>query len=145
MFIAEHLGTLFLLLLCGLLSGVGVQQLQLIATVATLAIFGYLLYRWWYYTTVRWEISSTQVKSVSGIFLRSINYLELYRVNDFSEQQNFIQQILSVKDIYIMSSDRSHPILRIYGISAEIDLIPQIKPLVKQCRKENQIYEMANR
>ena len=79
-----------------------------------------------------------------GVFFHTVNYVELFRVNDYAEERNLMQQILGIKDVVIMSTDRSHPRLRIYGIPASYDLIAIVKPLVQKCRKENHIYEIAN-
>lgn len=145
MYLIEHIGT-FIFFICSLLfTGHEDKMLRLVALWSTLILFIYLFCRYWYYHTVMWEVTDTQIKSTSGILRRTVNYIELYRVVDYLEEQTLLQQIFGIKDIHIISGDRTDPSLRIYGIPNNLDLVKQIKPLVNKCRKENQIYEIANR
>lgn len=107
-------------------------------------LFLYLLGRFWFYRSVSWEITRTQIKITHGVLRRATNYVELYRVVDYAEEQTFIQQMMGLKDVYILSSDRTEPALRIFGIPNHLDIISEIKPLVKQARIDNHIYEIAN-
>ena len=131
-------------LLMFVLSGTDIPLVKVTSIIISLCVGLYLLWQLWYYTTVKWEISDSQIKMMSGVFFHKVDYVELFRVNDYSEERNLLQQILGIKDIIVMSTDRSHPLLRIYGIPASFDLITIIKPLVQKCRKENHIYEIAN-
>lgn len=143
-FLTEHLYACMLLFVGVCMVGLENPDLKLAGVVAGLAAGAHLLWKICYYTTVKWVISDTQIKACSGVFTRSVSYIELYRINDFAEEQGLMQQILGIKDVYIMSTDRSHPVLCIYGIPASLDIIAAVKPLVKTCKKENQIYEIAN-
>ena len=127
-----------------LLSGYEDKLVSVCSLIMTAGVSLYLLGRFWFYKSVKWEISRTQIKIVKGILRRDTNFVELYRIIDYAEQQSFIQQIMGLKDVYIMSSDRTEPILRIFGISNGIDIISELKPLVKQSRIDNHIYEIAN-
>lgn len=104
----------------------------------------YLLGRFWFYKSVCWEITRTQIKITHGVLRRTTNYVELYRVIDYAEEQSFIQQMMGLKDVFILSSDRTESTLRIFGIPSHLDIINEIKPLVKQARIDNHIYEIAN-
>lgn len=104
-----------------------------------------LLYRAWYMTSVKWTVTDKQIRSEHGVFMRDVNYIELYRVVDYAEKQSFLQLIFGVKDVIIYSGDRTDPALRIYGIPNGMPVIPVIKPLVEQQKKENYVYEITNR
>ena len=104
----------------------------------------YLLGRYWFYKSVRWEISRSQIKIIKGVFRRETNFVELYRIVDYAEKQSFIQQFIGLKDVYVVSSDRTEPVVRLFGITKSVDIIAELKPLVKQSRIENHIYEIAN-
>lgn len=143
-FIADEF--LILLMMAGamLLSGYDDYVVKLSCVLLTGLLFLYLLGRFWLYKSIRWEITRTQIKITRGVLRRATNYVELYRVVDYAEEQNFIQQMFGLKDVYILSSDRTEPALRIFGISSHIDIISELKPLVKQARIDNHIYEIAN-
>lgn len=104
-----------------------------------------LLARLWYLTSVVWAITDTQIKYTRGIISRNVDYMELYRVIDYQEKQNMIQQIMGIKDIIIVSGDKSHPMLRMYGIKNNLDIIGYINEKVEQTKKERKIYEITNR
>lgn len=144
MFVVDNFYPGCVMCIAALLSGTREPLVSSVSIIAALAIFLKLLYSLWYYTTVKWTVTDTQLVVRSGIFMHTVNYLELYRVVDFTEEQTFLQQLFHIKDVVIMSTDRSHPVLRVYGIHTDVELISYIKPLVTKCRKENYIYEIAN-
>ena len=143
-YFADEFYMLMLLMSGMLMSGYEDELVKLCCLLLCAFLFIYLLGRLWFYKSVKWEITRSQIKITHGVLRRSVNYVELYRVIDYAEEQTFIQQMLGLKDVYILSSDRTEPSLRIFGIPNEIDIINQIKPLVKQARIDNHIYEIAN-
>lgn len=144
-FLADEVKSILIGLLTGLGCGYNHEGIKLICLCVFVVTICYLLVRLGYYKTVVWEITPTQIKSIHGLLSRKTNYIELYRVIDYAESQSFVQQILGLKDVYIISGDHTDPYLRIFGIPNSMDIINEIKPLVKQTRKENHIYEIANR
>lgn len=127
-----------------LLSGYDDTVVKLCCLALSGLLFLYLFGRFWFYKSVSWVITRTQIKITHGVLRRATNYVELYRVVDYAEEQTFIQQMMGLKDVYILSSDRTEPALRIFGIPNRLDIISEIKPLVKQARIDNHIYEIAN-
>lgn len=111
----------------------------------SLGCFAYLLGRLYYLNTIIWSISETQIKFARGIFLRTTDYMELYRIIDYREQQNFIQQIFGIKEVVITSGDKSHPILIIFGIQENVRIVEFLSTHVEQCKEKKKIYEITNR
>ena len=111
----------------------------------SLGCFAYLLGRLCFLNTVIWTVSETQIKFVRGIFQRTTDYMELYRVIDYREQQNFIQQIFGIKEVVITSGDKSHPILIIFGIKENQRIVEFLSTHVEQCKERKKIYEITNR
>lgn len=72
------------------------------------------------------------------------NYVELYRVIDYREDQSFIQMIFGIKTITIYSGDRSNPQLKLIGIKNDLDLIKLIRQRVEYNKKRHNIYEFTN-
>ena len=144
-FLADEVKSILIGLLTGLGCGYDHEGIKLICLCVFVVTICYLLVRLGYYKTVVWEITPTQIKSIHGLLSRKTNYIELYRVIDYAESQSFVQQIVGLMDVYISSGDHTDPYLRIFGIPNSMDIINEIKPLVKQTRKENHIYEIANR
>ena len=92
----------------------------------------------------KWIITDDKIKIRKGVFFKSIDFIELYRVIDYSEKQTFIQQIFKLKDVIIHSGDKTDPFLRIYGISTSKDLITILRPLVEECKQKRKIVEITN-
>jgi uncharacterized membrane protein YdbT with pleckstrin-like domain len=93
----------------------------------------------------KWDITDEKVKITKGIFYKKINYIELYRVTDYSETQNFIQQIFKNKTVNIISGDKTHPVFSFYGIDAKIDLVETLRKRVERQKMVRGIYEVTNR
>ena len=92
-----------------------------------------------------WEISNVKICRRHGILTRQTDYIELYRVVDYRETQTFLQRLLGVKTVVIISTDKSDPSMLIRGVPAKADLVTYTRTLVEQNKKENHIYEITNR
>ena len=68
-----------------------------------------LLYRFIYLRSIRYHIGSEQLICEHGVFQRSVNYMELYRVVDFAEHQTLMQQLCGLKSVTVLSMDRTTP------------------------------------
>lgn len=104
----------------------------------------YLLYRYLYVTRTVYVITSEQLKYECGVFSCSRDFIELYRVIDYSEQRSFLQILLGIKTISIYSGDRTHPRLDLVGISNKVDLISTIRERVELNKKRHNIHEFTN-
>ena len=95
-------------------------------------------------TNLSYIINDETVCRKSGVIATQTSFVELYRVTDYGVSQSFLQRICKVKTISIVSTDRSDPIMSIIGVPENLDLIYIIRNKVEKCRKEKQIYEIAN-
>ena len=94
-----------------------------------LSLVGLALYRKWakYY-----ELTSQQLKHRDGIFIRTLNRIELIDIDDVMYKQGPIQAILGVGNIRVTSSDASHPDLVMHGISN----IKHVADLIDDARRD---------
>lgn len=106
--------------------------------------FLYLLYRYLYVTRMAYVITSEQLKYECGVFSCNRDFIELYRVIDYSEQRSFLQILLGIKTISIYSGDRTHPRLDLVGINNKVDLISTIRERVELNKKRRNIHEFTN-
>lgn len=93
---------------------------------------------------ISWQITSEVICRTQGIFIRQKDYIELYRVVDYAEQQSFLQRLFGVKTVTIYSTDRSDAVMLIIGVPYKQDLITYIRTIVEQCKQEKRIYEITN-
>ena len=114
--------------------------LAVIAFMMWMAVF----YRYALLASRSWVIKKDTIKSQYGIFAKKVDYIELYRVVDYQESQSFLQRLLGVKTVEILSTDRSDPSLLIFGIPSDMNLVETIRQNVEACKHENKIFEVAN-
>ncbi len=74
-----------------------------------------------------------------GIFSRSLNELELIRVDDVSVYQNLIHRIFDIGTVTIISTDATDSRLEIYGVEKPIELKETIREYVRK-RRERSLY-----
>ena len=104
-----------------------------------------LLYRFIYLRSIRYHIGSEQLICEHGVFQRSVNYMELYRVVDFAEHQTLLQQLCGLKDITVLSMDRTTPKLEMTGINNSFDVVSMIRARVETNKRRKGVYEITNR
>ena len=102
-----------------------------------------LAYRFIYLKRMVYRITGEQLIYEHGVITRSSDYVELYRVVDFAERSNLLQQVCGLKTVSVHSGDRTTPRLDIIGVDMGNDLVPIIRRRVNKRRKG--IYEITNR
>lgn len=101
--------------------------------------------RFIYLRRTEYLISSEQIIYRHGVFTRSCDYMELYRVVDFREHRSFLQQLSGLKTVSVYSGDRMTPKLDICGVEYRMDLVGHIRERVETNKRRKGIYEITNR
>lgn len=147
-FVAENIGliTLFILSLIALPVVYTIQSdtISMVIGLLSLVLALILIVKYISLTAVVWIVNNDTICRIQGFFSRSTDYIELYRVVDYRETQNFLQKIMNVKTVTIVSTDKSDALMDIYGINYNIDLVGVIRERVEKCKKEKRIYEITN-
>ena len=148
-FIAENTGLAFLFVLSVVAMPYSTQfelwYVSMLSLVLTMALAFMLLVRYIILTSVVWIVSEDTLCRIKGVFSRHTDYVELYRVVDYEESQTFLQKLLKIKSVTIISTDKSDSIMQMYGIDATNDLVRLIRSRVEKCKTERRIYEITNR
>ena len=92
-----------------------------------------------------YRITDEQLIYEHGVITRSSDYVELYRVVDFAERSNLLQQLCGLKTVSVHSGDRTTPRLDIIGMDMNNDLVPVIRGRVELNKRRKGIYEITNR
>jgi uncharacterized membrane protein YdbT with pleckstrin-like domain len=138
--------SMFILLIVAVLAaGIDLHITKLCGVIGVLIAMTAILRKLAYLNSVSWTISDSKIKYKHGVLHRKTDFTELYRIVDFEESQNLLQQIFGIKTIIIISSDRTHQIMYMDGISHKSNIVEILEQRVKLSRKENGIYEIANR
>lgn len=104
-----------------------------------------LAYRLIYLKRMVYRITAEQLIYEHGVITRSSDYVELYRVVDFAERSNLLQQFCGLKTVSVYSGDRTTPRLDIIGVGINEKLVPIIRERVEQNKRRKGIYEITNR
>ena len=136
-----------LLLACGgtLLCGIDAVPFKDIICILVVLIYLHLLYTFIYIRSLEYRITDQQIIVEHGVFKRSTDYMELYRVIDFNEHRNLMQQICALKTITIYAGDRNMPTLHIIGVKNHYDIISELRSRIIYSRELFRIYEVTNR
>ena len=108
-------------------------------------IICFMLYECLYLHKLRYIITSEQLIIQHGVLTRTSDYIELYRVVDFSENRGVMQQFFGLKTVGIFSGDRTNPQLDIYGVKEKMDVVKIIRERVEYNKRRKGIYEITNR
>ena len=110
-----------------------------------LAMLAFLIYKYVKLRRTVFTITGEQLKKAEGVFTRDDDYIELYRVIDFAERKNLLQQLFGLKTVTIMSGDRTTPKLCVQGVREDFDLVAIIRERVEFTKTQKPIYEITNR
>ena len=103
------------------------------------------LYGCLYLSKIQYIISAEQLIVQQGVFHRTSDYIELYRIVDFSEQRDILEQFFGLKTISIYSGDRTNPKLDICGVQEKVDVVGIIRERVEYNKQIKGVYEITNR
>ena len=103
------------------------------------------LYGCLYLSKLQYVISAEQLIVQQGVFHRTSDYIELYRIVDFSEQRDILEQFFGLKTISIYSGDRTNPKLDICGVQEKVDVVGIIRDRVEYNKQIKGVYEITNR
>lgn len=121
------------------------ELLPLYAIIITYALLiFYLIYRYLFLINISWTISDEQLIYRRGVISIEIDYLELYRIYDYTEYSTFLDRIFHLKNVRIVSTDHTSPTLTIKGINYKEDLLTELRSKVEQRKDQRRIYEIAN-
>lgn len=105
----------------------------------------YLLWQALELCRIEYVITGEQLIYRHGVLFHSADYMELYRIVDYQESRTPVQQLTGLKNILLLSGDRSLPRLRMVGIRGSSRILDEIRVRVEYNKKRRGIYEITNR
>ena len=120
------------------------NYLQLGFTIAVVVLFFTMITQYMILTAKKWQITDDSITIYQGVFSKKRDFIELYRIVDYKEEQTLIQHLLGIKTVMVLSTDRTDPILKITGVPNSLQLIAHLRKIVESCKKERNIYEITN-
>lgn len=111
---------------------------------AAAALIFFITTRYVLIRNIKWIISDETICREQGVLMRQTDYVELYRVVDYTETQTFMQRIFGVKTVLIISTDKLDRVMPIYGVPRRLDIVRYIRTKVEHCKQIKRIYEITN-
>lgn len=105
----------------------------------------FLLYKACYIARMKYVVTDEQLIMQHGVVSHSTDYVELYRIVDYSQHQSAIQQMTGLKTVSIYSGDRNNPKVDLIGIRSDYDVISIIRLRVEFNKRRKGVYEITNR
>jgi uncharacterized membrane protein YdbT with pleckstrin-like domain len=102
----------------------------------------YAIYRWLDVKTTRFTLTSQRFRAQSGILSKRFDDLELYRVKDSTLTQPFIQRLVGLGTVTLMTSDASTPTVVLPAIADPLKVHDTIRREVERVRRERGVREL---
>lgn len=101
------------------------------------------LYKYFLVLSSSYYLTDQQLIIERGVFVKTVNYLELYRIKDILVNQSFWMKAIGLMNITLLSFDSSESLLILKGI--KISELPQsIRNHVQECRQRNKVLTIDN-
>lgn len=91
---------------------------------------------------ITYEISSDEIRKESGILSRKHEFIELYRVKDYSVDKPFLYRMFGLGNLTLYTSDRTSPIFFLQAIPDPQEKYQIIRDLVEHNRKVKHVFEV---
>lgn len=92
--------------------------------------------------SIRYRISNYRIDIERGILGKKIDTLELWHVEDIQFRQSFLDRILGVGNITIISHDDTTPQLRMIGLPKPRELFEKVKQRVIAVKRQRGVVKM---
>jgi membrane protein YdbS with pleckstrin-like domain len=92
--------------------------------------------------SVRYRISNYRIDFERGILGKKIDTLELWHVDDIRMEQSFVERLLGVGTITVLSNDTSTPKLSMKGLPSPRPLFESLKQRVIAVKRQRGVVKM---
>lgn len=91
---------------------------------------------------ISYEISQEEIRIKRGILNRNHEFVELYRVKDYSLNQPLVYRFFGLGNLTLFTSDRTHPVFTLRAIGEPEKKYQLLRELVERNRKEKHVFEV---
>ena len=98
----------------------------------------------WKFLKIRtWKIKITNERIIEekGVFSKTTNELELFRVKDITLHQSFWYRLLGISNIHLRTSDKTSPFYTLQGIVNGKELRETVRKIVERRREDKGVVE----
>jgi membrane protein YdbS with pleckstrin-like domain len=98
-----------------------------------------------YYLKTRckvFELTTQRFKITSGVFTKTTETLELYRVKDIETRQPFFSRLVGVENVQMTTSDASSPLVLIEAVPSSVGFADKLRHQVEIIRQQKRVREI---
>jgi membrane protein YdbS with pleckstrin-like domain len=88
------------------------------------------------------ELTTQRLKITSGVFTKTTETLELYRVKDIETRQPFLSRLLGIENVQMTTSDASSPFVLIEAVPSSIGFADKLRNQVEIIRQQKRVREI---
>jgi membrane protein YdbS with pleckstrin-like domain len=100
------------------------------------------VYVWLKVRSTRYELTNQRLKLISGIIAKSIEDVELYRVNDSAVRQNVLERMLGLGDVRIETSDERNPTVMLAEVASPREVRETLRAAAERRRRWRRVGEV---
>ncbi len=100
------------------------------------------LYRYFAIRCTTFELTSQRMRLSAGIFSKTYDDIEIYRVKDITLHQPFLQRIVGLGTVTLITSDSTHPRLPLPAIKDPLGVRDILREQVEIMRRERGVREL---
>lgn len=97
------------------------------------------IYRWLAVKTTTYRLTTERLLTERGIFNKTIDTLELYRVRDMQVTEPFFPRLFGLQNIHLLTADTSTPSVVIDHIPTALGLADKFRAQVEDCRQRKRV------
>jgi len=88
------------------------------------------------------ELTTQRLKITSGVFTKTTETLELYRVKDIETQQPFLSRLVGIENVQMTTSDASSPFVLIEAVPSSVGFADKLRNQVEIIRQQKRVREI---
>jgi uncharacterized membrane protein YdbT with pleckstrin-like domain len=97
------------------------------------------IYRWLVVKTTTYRLTTERLLTEHGIFNKTTDTLELYRVRDMQTTAPFIQRVFGLQTIHLLTADTSTPSIVLDYIPTSLNLPDTFRTQVEESRQRKRV------
>ncbi|RKG35477.1 PH domain-containing protein [Acinetobacter guerrae] len=94
----------------------------------------FLFWRWLETRCTIYKVTNQRVIISNGIFNKTTDQLEIYRIRDYRQEQPFLLRIFGLSNIVLISNDRTNKVVELVAIRQGEKMISEIRHHVENLR-----------
>lgn len=102
----------------------------------------FAFWKWLTIRCTRYTLTTQRLQLETGVFSKHLEEIELYRIKDSELDRPFIQRIVGLGSVHVLSSDATMPEMRLHSIHNADGVRELIREHVEKVRKARGVREL---